>query len=85
ASWASSICEYQAQRQWRRVLQDLQHDLRLRLYDRLQRSDLAVLREGEQSLLANVAADDANRLDSLFEAGWELYKIGVGGIGIVAA
>lgn len=85
ASWASSICEYQAQRQWRRVSQDLQHDLRLRLYDRLQRSDLAVLREGEQTLLASVAADDTNRLDSLFEAGWELYKIGVGGIGIVAA
>lgn len=64
-----SLTEYLAQRSWRTLSQDLQHDLRMEAYGHVQELELAWFEDRESGRLLTVLNDDVNQLERFLDVG----------------
>ncbi len=64
-----SLTEYLAQRAWRTLSQDLQHDLRMEAYGHVQELELAWFEDRESGRLLTVLNDDVNQLERFLDVG----------------
>ncbi|ADB48742.1 ABC transporter ATP-binding protein [Conexibacter woesei] len=64
-----SLTEYLAQRCWRTLSQDLQHDLRMDAYGHVQELELAWFEDREAGRLLTILNDDVNQLERFLDVG----------------
>ncbi|HST39289.1 MAG TPA: ABC transporter ATP-binding protein [Conexibacter sp.] len=64
-----SLTEYLAQRAWRTLSQELQHDLRMDAYGHVQELELAWFEDREAGRLLTVLNDDVNQLERFLDVG----------------
>ncbi|MDO8185487.1 ABC transporter ATP-binding protein [Conexibacter sp. JD483] len=64
-----SLTEYLAQRAWRTLSQDLQHDLRMEAYGHVQELELAWFEDRESGRLLTILNDDVNQLERFLDVG----------------
>ncbi|MDO8211246.1 ABC transporter ATP-binding protein [Conexibacter sp. CPCC 206217] len=64
-----SLTEYLAQRAWRTLSQDLQHDLRMDAYGHVQELELAWFEDREAGRLLTILNDDVNQLERFLDVG----------------
>ena len=67
--------EYVGQSVWRSLSRRLQHQLRLELYDHVQRMELSYFEGRERGALVSVLSEDIAQIDGLFSASWELLRM----------
>ncbi len=68
--WAFESCfEYMYKVAWRNLAQDLQHDLRLDAYGRVQDMELAYFEDRSSGELMSVLNDDVNQLERFLDVG----------------
>ena len=72
-----SVFEYLFQVAWRNLAQDMQHQLRIELYDHVQSLDVAWFEERGTGELMSVLNDDVNQLERFLDTGAnELIQVG---------
>jgi ATP-binding cassette subfamily B protein len=64
-----SLFEYIYERLWRNLAQDIEHDLRLDAYDRVQHLELAYFEENSTGMLLSILNDDINQLERFLDIG----------------
>lgn len=64
-----SLTEYLAQRAWRTLSQELQHDLRMDAYGHVQELELAWFEDREAGRLLTILNDDVNQLERFLDVG----------------
>lgn len=70
AIWVlESICEYLLLVRWRNLAQALQHDLRVKAYEHLQKLDMAYFEDRSTGGLVSILNDDINQLERFFNEG----------------
>ncbi|MCI3280176.1 ABC transporter ATP-binding protein/permease [Synechococcus sp. PCC 6717] len=86
-----SLFEYAYARAWRNLAQQIQHDLRLETYARVQEMDMAFFEAHSSGLLLAILNDDINQLERFLDGGAnEILQvtttvIAIGGIFVVLA
>ena len=69
--------EYAANVQWRQLSEDAQHRLRLEAYGHLQTLEVANIERRRHGELLGVLGEDVQRVQGLFQASWDLFRMGV--------
>ncbi len=64
-----SVFEYLYLITWRGLAQDIQHDLRLKTYDTIQKLDLAYFEDKKQGVLLSILQDDISQLEQFLSQG----------------
>ncbi|MDJ0690611.1 MAG: ABC transporter ATP-binding protein [Xenococcaceae cyanobacterium MO_188.B32] len=72
-----SLFQYIYERLWRNLAQNIQHDLRLDAYDRVQDLELAYFEERSTGTLLSILNDDVNQLERFLDIGAnEILQVG---------
>jgi ATP-binding cassette subfamily B protein len=80
-----SSTEYLAQRLWRTLSQDLQHDLRMDTYRHVQELELAWFEDRASGRLLTILNDDVNQLERFLDVGAEKIVLTVANVVFVGA
>lgn len=83
---AESAFEYLHKLGWRNLAQDVQHELRVEAYDRVQQMDLAYFEDSSTGRLMSILNDDVNQLERFLDVGAnELLQVATTAVTIGAA
>ena len=69
--------EYAATVQWRRLSDDARHHLRLEAYAHLQILEVSSIERRRHGELLGVLGEDVQRIQGLFQAAWDLFRMAV--------
>lgn len=70
---------------WNSVARELQHDLRMHVWDRVQRAEAELLDDGLRSRAISILVDDVNECESGMDAAYSLLDLGLNTVSMGAA